>query len=182
MSEEDKGKSTKLEIFVKAASGAIGGVAGLAATIVTGEPIVGTVASPLISSLTSDMAGRLLSQREKARIGGALAFAMEQFDSNLKAGHELRSDDFFLSSSTENSMAAEVLEGALLAAQKEHEEKKIRHIGYLMANLCLQTILTNPPPTGSLEPPTSSVGHNLSFSLSSAVMTKCCRRAMLVKV
>ena len=52
-----------------------------------------------------------------------------------QAGQDLRSDGFFEPELGRPAKAEEVVEGVLLAAQREHEELKLVHYGYLLANI-----------------------------------------------
>lgn len=47
---------------------------------------------------------------------------------------EIRQDDFF-NKINERSTADEILEGILLSAQREHQEKKVQFYGNLIANI-----------------------------------------------
>jgi hypothetical protein len=82
----------------------------------------------------SEVSSRHLSDREKVRIGAAVAFAVEHMREYLDEGHSVRDDDFFFAESG-RSAGEEVAEAVLIAAQREHEEAKCRHMGYLLATI-----------------------------------------------
>ncbi len=58
---------------------------------------------------------------------------------NLKNGYKLRNDGFFEDNSTERAASKEIVEGVLLATQREYEEKKTRYYGNLLANIAFST-------------------------------------------
>jgi hypothetical protein len=107
-------------------AGPIGAFAGAAASPVLKHTLVG---------VASDVITRSISQREKARIGGALAFAAAKIREKLDSGQEVRDDGFFDSDGIQRPPAEEVAEGVILAAQRDHEEKKLKYYGNLLGNL-----------------------------------------------
>lgn len=127
-----------IELGAEIAGGTSAAAVGL---LLAGPPgaIIGAVGGPLlthsIKQIASELKNRFLGKREEARIGATLAYAITKIDSNLKSGKKIRSDDFFNDKINERSASKEILEGTLLAAQKEHEEKKLKYYGNLVANL-----------------------------------------------
>ncbi len=95
----------------------------------------GVAVTQVIQRLGSEVNQRYLGEREEVRIGAAMAFAIEQVHANRERGLQVRQDGFFHKQPGERAAAEEVLEGVLLAAQREHEEKKVRFCGYLFANI-----------------------------------------------
>ena len=73
--------------------------------------------------------------REKTRIGAAFIYATRKAQQRLNNGHKIREDDFFSVHPPDRSAAEEIIEGVLIAAQREHEEKKVPYYGYLLANI-----------------------------------------------
>jgi hypothetical protein len=117
---------------------AVGGVAGLA----TGGPVGGAVGAgaPLGVRAFIRVAGefkeRVLGHREAYRIVNVVRLAKAKYEKNIAGGAQLRDDDFFLQDeATGRSSAEEIVEGTLLAAQREHEERKIPYYANLIANL-----------------------------------------------
>ncbi len=53
----------------------------------------------------------------------------------IAAGDSLRDDGWFDERPKGRSAAAEICEGTLLIAQREHQERKVEFYGYLLANL-----------------------------------------------
>ena len=81
-----------------------------------------------------------LSPREERRVGAVVLVAAAAIQEKIDSGRRPRDDGFFDPQPPDNrSSAEEIAEGALIAAQREHEEKKILHLGYLLANICVFT-------------------------------------------
>lgn len=119
-------------------TGAVGGA--LIGTIIAGPlgGIIGGASGPLITkafkAVGSTVKNKLLADREETRIGAAYYFAMEQFQYRINAGHKIVSNI----SSEElygRNASEEVLEGIIISAQQSYEEKKIKFIGKLFANI-----------------------------------------------
>jgi hypothetical protein len=106
--------------------GPSGAVAGAAA---------GAAISNVLRNIGSDISERMLGPREKVRIGVALVFAVNKIQENFNNGHKLRDDDFFNYKPYDRAAYEEIVEGMLLAAQREYEEKKTRLYGNLLANI-----------------------------------------------
>ncbi len=121
-------------------------IAGSAATAYVGAyfagPLGGAVtagASPLIISgfkkVGNEVLRRLFSERQLIRAGGATAIALQKIKYRLERDDQVRTDGFFETATEERSAAVETLEGVLLAAQDEYQEKKVKFYGNLYANL-----------------------------------------------
>lgn len=138
-------KRTVLSLLQK--SSAIAGAAGTAAVgALAGDPFsaaaIGagsTVISQVLQAVGGDLAQRLLGEREEVRVGAAMAFALERIQVNVQQSMPLRRDGFFETQPGERTAAEEILEGVLLAAQREHEERKVRFEGYLFANIAFRS-------------------------------------------
>lgn len=85
--------------------------------------IAGTIFTNCFKEMSKDFRKRHLSKREEMKIGAALAFATIKIELNLKKGKLPRKDNFFNGSNSERASAEEILEGTLLVAQREYEEK-----------------------------------------------------------
>jgi hypothetical protein len=109
-----------------ALAGPPGGIAGAAA---------GAAISNVLKNIGTDISERMLSPREKVRIGAALGFPINKVQENITNGHKLRDDDFFDDKPSGRAASQEIVEGVLLAAQREYEEKKTRYYGNLVANI-----------------------------------------------
>jgi hypothetical protein len=152
----NKGESDTKDMINAGAEITGGAIAGGASGFLLGGPagaLAGSVAggsAPLLKrgiiGIVGDIAERFLSERERIRIGGVVNYASHKIQEKMNAGEELRNDDFFqvppirqLACSEipfiERPASQEVLEGILLAAQREFEEKKIPFLGNLLANI-----------------------------------------------
>lgn len=117
-------------------AGIVGASAGFALEYLGHVPtgVGGPIAALMTSGLT-EIACRTLSAREQVRIGGASAYAIERISARLAAGHDLRPDNFFQSTGGDRPPSAELFEAVLLKARDAYEEKKVRHMGFLFANV-----------------------------------------------
>jgi hypothetical protein len=114
-----------------------GSLAGAATGFLFAGPegaVIGAAAGSLIHNVGNDIAHRLLSEREKVRVGAVIIFATNNIKEKLDKGMQLRQDNFF-SQQPGRSSAEEICEGVLLAAQREYEEKKLPLYGHLLANI-----------------------------------------------
>lgn len=96
----------------------------------------GPVITKLFEKIGVEIKHRYLGKREEARIGATFALAVRKIIIKLENGETIRDDDEFFSSETKNRPAAEeIVEGVLLSAQREYEEKKLKHYADLLANI-----------------------------------------------
>lgn len=151
----DKSDYEGIKSWIKIGSAMTGGtVAAAASLFLTGSGVLGTAAVPLLISglekIGNDVYMRFLSEQEQIRIGGVITYATIKIQKNLDAGGKLREDGFFEKPPQEQGAcieipfvdrpaAEEILEGVLLAAQREHEEKKIPFLGNLLANFAFMS-------------------------------------------
>lgn len=115
----------------------IGGGAGAIAGFTIGGPagaIIGGVATPLITEFSR----RLLSSRQKARVGATLLYAKHKIEERIENGDSLNEDFFTDTNDDGRADAQEIWEGILLHAQQEYEERKIPYYANLMANLAFE--------------------------------------------
>ena len=138
MEEDDRGTrdliTTGSDIAGAAVGGALGFLAGgpgAAAAAAAG----GVALSRIANNLLSDWANRRLSYREEVRVGAAAAFALEVISSYLEDGNDVRQDGFFHEGDLGRSSAEEIFDGVLQKSKNEHEEKKIKYLGILYANI-----------------------------------------------
>src|SRR5215207_2268417 len=117
---------------------------GLMAGAATGESAGAALgaATPLaVRGLTwavREFRGRVLGHREAVRVINAIRVAKARIDERLEAGDLPRSDGFFDAGEANRSESEELLEGVLLAAQREYEERKVRCYGNLYANIAFE--------------------------------------------
>lgn len=133
---------SRIEKFVQLGSDITGNLAGSAlGFLMAGPPgaFAGAAAGPAIkhvlSGLAEDVLARTISQREKTRMSATLIFAADKVRKRLEEGKKPREDGFFASDGLHRAPAEEIAEGVVLAAQRDHEEKKLRFYGNLLANL-----------------------------------------------
>lgn len=122
------------------AGAAVGSVTGPLGTVV--GAIVGTIAEQAVVLVGNEIKERVLSKNECKRVGTVYQIAAGKINENLEAGKELRNDGFFDKDADGRSAGEEILEGVLLVAQKEYEEKKLKYIGNLYANLAFEKSIT----------------------------------------
>jgi hypothetical protein len=105
--------------------------AALAGALVAGPlgAVLGGIAGPLLTDITQ----RLISHKEKTRTGALYEYTAHRIKTNLENGMTVRNDDFW---NTDNHAGInEIMEGVVIASQREHEEKKLRYYGNLMGNI-----------------------------------------------
>jgi len=119
----------------------VGGCEGAMIGAASGELI-----TIVIDKIGADFAERIVSPREDYRLGLVYLNARKKILEKLAAGEQLRKDLETTSAITspacieipikERPPCVEAIEGILLAAQREHEEKKLPFISNLLANIC----------------------------------------------
>jgi hypothetical protein len=118
--------------------GVIGGVVGFLLTGPAGAVLGGAsgpVAAKVLCRLGNDIQKRFLSKREITRIRAVTYYAVKRIQEKIDAGETFRIDDFFQKPLVGRVPAEEIFEGVILAAQREHEEKKLPFLGNLFANI-----------------------------------------------
>lgn len=81
----------------------------------------------------ADEAAALPVPRERVRAGAALAFAVEYAATLARNDRAVRSDEWFAPRPGHRSVAAEVTESVVAAARRSTDERRVRHLGYLLA-------------------------------------------------
>jgi len=82
-----------------------------------------------------EISNTFLGSREQARIGMTYGNALVEIKRRIEAGDIPRNDNFYKSEKNERSKAETLLEGVLIKAKQEYEEKKIKYYSYFLANL-----------------------------------------------
>ena len=144
MIQEEPGDEAAAKRVLEAGAELTGGVSGAVVGLLIGGPagaVGGAIAGPALVSGLKEVARRYLSHREEARIGGAYLAAASGVQERLEAGQEVRSDGFFTSDNGDRSDGEEIIEGVLLAAQREHQERKVQYLGYLLANVSFESTI-----------------------------------------
>ena len=147
---EDKDQNIITEI-IETGSDLTGSISGsIIGALVAGLPeaIAGGAAGPIITrafkSVGLEIKKRILGDREKVRIGAAYTFALSKINENLNKGQKLRNDGYFEATNNKRPTSEEILEGALILSQKEHEELKVKFYGYLIANISFDPKIDRP--------------------------------------
>lgn len=73
------------------------------------------------------------------RVGLVYALTAAAIQRRLDAGDRIRDDDFFDRDITDRSNADEIAEAVLIAAQREHEERKLPFLANLLASFAFET-------------------------------------------
>lgn len=127
---------------IEAGSSLVGGVAGAALGGALGGPpgaVLGSAAGASLEAALREVASRWLSDREQVRVGAAATYARQAIEARLADGEEPRDDGWFDAQPRGRSAADELLEGTLLIARRQHQERKVQFIGRLMGNLCFES-------------------------------------------
>jgi hypothetical protein len=80
-------------------------------------------------------AAAVLVPRERVRAGAVLAFAVEHSATLTRSGRTLRNDDFFAGRLGVRAAAGQVLEAVVGTARRSADERRVRHLGYLLAEV-----------------------------------------------
>lgn len=115
----------------------IGATVGNTLSILTDDPVAqvsGSAVGAILPEVLNDFSERVLSRREKIKVGAVTQFAVEKILINLNAG-KIINLEFTNSIKEEHRTSAEELyEGILIKAKNEAQEKKIKHIGAIYGN------------------------------------------------
>jgi len=135
----------KVKSFLQPSTDIAGATTGAAIGWLIGDPpgaVLGAGAGPAaawtLRQLALEFRERVLGHREEVRVGAAITFATAKIKEKLEAGEQPRQDGFFTDAHDNRAAAKEVFEGVVLAAQREAEEKKVRLLGNLLANLAFE--------------------------------------------
>lgn len=146
MNEKSINKENSTEELIEVGSEITGGIAGTVIGLITAGPagaIFGSASGPIITrtfkKITSEIKERFLSHREEVRIGATITYAIQKIKEKTENGEQIRNDGFFSSITNDRPASEEILEGILLTSQKEHQEKKLKYYGNLIANLGFDT-------------------------------------------
>ena len=74
---------------------------------------------------------------ERARAGAALAFAAELAVTRSHQDRAVRTDGFFSVTTGSRSAAERLVEAVVVAARQTTEERRVRHLGYLVAEVAV---------------------------------------------
>lgn len=110
--------------------GAILGPAGAAL-----GAIAGTTVQKVLETIGNEIQKRALSTLEAKKVGTAYSLTQKFIEEKLNNKRKIRNDDFFQNKVNDRSPAEEILEGTILVAQREFEERKIVYISKMYANI-----------------------------------------------
>jgi hypothetical protein len=83
----------------------------------------------------ADCAAELPLTWERARAGAVLAFVAELSVTRAHQGRTVRTDGFFQVSTASRSAVERLVEDVVQAARQTTEERRVRHLGYLVAEV-----------------------------------------------
>jgi len=106
--------------------------------------LAGTAVEKVVQTIGAEIRRRVLSQSETRKVETVYTLAKEFIAENLNNNRKLREDDFFDEKINGRSSAEEILEGTLLVAQREYEERKLKYLAKLYANIAFSTDITAP--------------------------------------
>jgi hypothetical protein len=119
-----------------------GAAVGAALGVMTSGPLMaasGGAAGAVMGKIVEDAAHRLLSRRERVRVGATAWYALDFTRARLQAGEKIREDGFFEKREFGSTPAEEIFDGVLVKARKDHEERKARFYGKFFSNLAFDT-------------------------------------------
>jgi hypothetical protein len=124
--------------LIEAGSPVAGSMTRAAATIVF-QPAAAVVQvddrlAACLRAAATDAAGLPL-RREQVRAGAVLAFAVEYAATLGRAGRPVRGDGFFSDRSGSRPSADGIAEAVVGAARRSVDERRVRHLGYLFAEV-----------------------------------------------
>ncbi len=128
------------ENLVRAGSDIAGAAAGSAIGFVTASlpgAVAGAAAGPVITRgllrLAAEFQQRVLSPRERVRVGAVFAMAVEKTRQNVMLGRQ-RNPALF-GTEEQRSSATEICEALILSVQRDPQEKKVSLYANLIGNL-----------------------------------------------
>lgn len=127
------------EATASALGAVLGSVAGPEGSV-AGAALAPVAARPLRWAL-DEFHARVLAPRERGRVEKAAWIIIEEMRAR-EAGDRPRDDGFFDDYEDRLSDAAELLEGTLLHAARQYEERKVRHIALLWPNIERDTTIS----------------------------------------
>ncbi|MGY2067754.1 hypothetical protein [Blastococcus sp. SYSU DS0619] len=121
------------------AGGPVAGSMSTAAATVVFEPATARVQvddrfAAALRTAAGEASG-IAVERERVRAGAALAFAVEYAATLHRAGRPVRSDGFFSDRPGSRPVADELVEAVVAAARRSPDERRVRHLGYLLAEV-----------------------------------------------
>ncbi len=109
----------------------------------SGKPeiaVVVSMLSPMIKDVSREMYERVLSGLQMLRVNEVICQVIKKITHRLNNGEQLRTDP--LITSDNGTMLKQILEGLLLNAMEEFENKKINSYSDLFTNICFDERVT----------------------------------------
>jgi hypothetical protein len=122
--------------LVEAGSPVAGSMSRAAATVVFEPGSAKVAVDEQFTACLRAVAGEaaaLTVPRERVRAGAALAFAVEYAATLHRNGRQVRSDGWFAPRPGSRPVAEEVAETVVTAARRSTDERRVRHLGCLLA-------------------------------------------------
>lgn len=149
--KQDEIKKTLIDNVGEYAGSAAGAVAGGLIGAAIGGPegaaagsVAATAIEHMFQNMGSEIKKRTLAPLEEQRVGTVYAKAKELIEEKIAQGKTPRNDNFFVKDSNSRPASEELLEGTLLAAQREHEERKTVYLARLYANILFHPEISRP--------------------------------------
>lgn len=149
--KQDEVKKTIIDNVGEYAGSAAGAVAGGLIGAAIGGPegaaagsMAATAIEHMFQNMGSEIKKRTLAPLEEQRVETVYTKAKELTEEKIAQGEVPRNDSFFDRDSNSRPASEELLEGTLLAAQREHEEKKTVYLSRLYANILFHPEISRP--------------------------------------
>lgn len=141
-------ESQSVARFLETGSEIAGAASATAVGLVVAGPfgaLAGAAGGPLVTRVLRHAAlefmQRPLGPRQQVKVTGVILMAATELEAKLAGGVQLRQDGFWVSETGNRAPANEVIEGILQSAEREHEERKLKHYAYLVANIAVQPMI-----------------------------------------
>ena len=137
-------ETTTGRALIEAGTPVAGSMSSAAATVVF-EPASARVQvddrfAAALRTAAEDASG-VTAGRERVRAGAALAFAVEYAVTLQRAGRQARTDRYFTPRPGSRPVAEELTEAVVSAARRSLDERRVRHLGYLLAEVTVSADL-----------------------------------------
>jgi hypothetical protein len=116
----------------------LGAGTGAAMSVLLADPVTGAMAGQALAEVGNDIARRMLSPRQEARVGTVIELAASAVIAKETLGGQLRDDGFF---DGDRSDAQEIIEGVLLAVKDDHQEQKLPYVANMLAEIAFSPLI-----------------------------------------
>lgn len=144
MSESNKA----VELLINTGSNLAGAAAGSALGFLMAGPVgaiaggtVGSTFADILKNIGKEVMDKKLSmaERQLVRCGAAYSFAIDKIKNHIEIGEAPVETFFQKDTPEERTTAEELLEGVLIKAKDEYEEKKVKYLGNLYGNIAFRS-------------------------------------------